>query len=112
LPKTARAEADARNAAPKRGVFVLRNGAMTDDKIDKALADLSREREALEAEIETMIGDMAGASAEARATGEWAGGGAATKRYLALTERLGEVEQAIIDLTRQRAASGPPPTKH
>jgi len=29
-----------------------------------------------------------------------------------VTERLGEVEQAIIDLTRQRAASGPAPTKH
>ena len=85
---------------------------MTDDKIDNALAELTREREALEAEIETMIGDMAGTSAEARATGEWAERGASTKRYLALTERLGEIEQAIIDLTRQRAAAGPPPTKH
>ena len=85
---------------------------MTDDKIDNVLADLTRERETLEAEIETMIGDMAAAPAEARATGAWAKGGAATTRYLELTERLGEVEQAIIDLTRQRAASGPPPTKH
>ena len=85
---------------------------MNDDKIDSALAELTREREALEAEIETMIGDMAAASPEARATGEWADRGAATKRYLELTERLGEVEQAIIDLTRQRAAAGPPPPKH
>jgi len=85
---------------------------MTDDKIDKALADLARERETLEAEVETMIGDMAAAPAETRAGGDWGEGGAATKRYLALTERLGEVEQAIIDLTRQRAAAGPPPTKH
>lgn len=85
---------------------------MTDDKIDKVLADLTQERETLEADIETMIGDMAAAPDEVRATGEWSERGAATKRYLALTERLGEVEQAIIDLTRQRAAAGPPPTKH
>lgn len=85
---------------------------MTDDKIDNALAGLTAERETLEAEIETMIGEMAAAPDEARATGEWSERGAATKRYLALTERLGEVEQAIIDLTRQRAASGPPPTRH
>lgn len=85
---------------------------MSADNIDKVLADLARERETLEAEIETMIGDMAAAPADARAGGEWAERGASTRRYLALTERLGEVEQAIIDLTRQRAASGPPPTKH
>jgi len=85
---------------------------MTEDKIDKALAALTGERETLEAEIETMIGDMAAAPAEARASGDWAERGAATKRYLELTERLGEVEQAIIDLTRQRAASGPPPSVH
>lgn len=85
---------------------------MANDRIDSMLADLTRERDALEAEIETMIGDMAGASAKARATGEWANNGAATKRYLELTERLGEVEQSIIDLTRQRAASGPAPSVH
>ena len=85
---------------------------MTDDKIDNALAELTREREALEAEIESMIGDMAAAPADTRAGGEWSERGTATKRYLELTERLGEVEQAIIDLTRQRAAAGPPPTKH
>lgn len=85
---------------------------MTDDKIDNVLADLTRERETLEAEIETMIGDMAAAPTDARATGAWSEHGPATKRYLELTERLGEVEQAIIDLTRQRAASGPAPTKH
>ena len=75
-------------------------------------AALTGERETLEAEIEPMIGDMAAAPAEARASGDWAERGAATKRYLELTERLGEVEQAIIDLTHQRAASGPAPTKH
>ena len=85
---------------------------MTDDKIDKVLADLTEEREPLEASIEILIGDMAAAPAEARASGEWAERGAATLRYIELTERLGEVEQAIIDLTRQRAAAGPPPTKH
>jgi hypothetical protein len=85
---------------------------VTNDKIDKALADLARERETLEAEIETMIGDMAMATDEQRRSGDWAENGAATRRYLELTERLGEIEQAIIDLTRQRAASGPPPSVH
>jgi hypothetical protein len=85
---------------------------MTDDKIEKVLADLARERETLEADIETMIGDMAAAPEDQRGTGDWAADGAATARYLQLTERLAEVEQAIIDLTRQRAASAPPPSVH
>ena len=59
-----------------------------------------------------MIGDMAAAPEEQRRSGEWAAAGASTARYLELTERLAEVEQAIIDLTRQRAASGPPPSVH
>ena len=85
---------------------------MSDNSIDRVLADLARERDALEAEIETMIGDMAAAPNGERRSGEWGEKGAATRRYLELTERLGEVEQAIIDLTRQRAASGPPPSVH
>ena len=86
---------------------------MTDeDKIDKALADLTRERDELDEQLQTMIGDMAAAPEEQRRSGEWAADGTATARYLALTERLAEVEQAIIDLTRQRATSGPPPSVH
>jgi hypothetical protein len=83
-----------------------------DDKIDKVLADLTRERDELDEQVQTMIGDMAAAPEEQRHSGEWAAGGASTVRYLGLTERLAEVEQAIIDLTRQRAASGPPPSLH
>jgi hypothetical protein len=83
-----------------------------DDTIDKVLADLARERDELDDQVQAMIGDMAAAPEEQRRSGEWAADGAATTRYLALTERLAEVEQAIIDLTRQRAASGQPPTKH
>jgi len=85
---------------------------MANDRIDSALADLERERDTLEAEIETMIGDMAAASDAQRRSGEWAEDGAATRRYLELTERLGEVEQSIIDLTRRRGASGPAPSVH
>ena len=84
---------------------------MTNDKVAKVLADLERERDALEAEIETMIGDMAAAPEEQRRSGDWAENGAATKRYLELTERLGEIEQTMIDLTRG-AASEKPPTVH
>jgi hypothetical protein len=82
------------------------------EKIDKILAELTRERDELDGQVQAMIGDMAAAPEEQRRTGEWAADGAATARYLALTERLAEVEQAIIDLTRQRAPSGPAPTMH
>lgn len=82
------------------------------DKIDKVLADLARERDELDAKVQAMIGDMAAAPEEQRRSDEWAADGAATRRYLALTERLAEVEQAIIDLTRQHAASDVPPTMH
>ena len=90
----------------------MTNDKIDSDRIDKVLADLTRERDALEADIEIMIGDMALAPDDQRRTGDWAANGAATARYLELTERLAEVEQAIIDLTRQRAAAGPPPSVH
>jgi uncharacterized protein (DUF885 family) len=82
------------------------------EQIDKVLADLTRERDELDAQLQAMIGDMAAAPEEQRRSGDWATNGAATARYLELTERLAEVEQAIIDLTRQRAASGPSQTMH
>ena len=82
------------------------------DKIDKVLADLTRERDELDDQVQAMIGDMAAAPEAQRRSGDWAADGASTARYLALTERLAEVEQAIIDLTRQRAAAGPPPSVH
>lgn len=82
------------------------------EDIEPVLADLTRERDVLDEQVQAMIGDMAAAPEEQRRSGEWAANGAATARYLALTERLAEVEQAIIDLTRQRAASGPPPSVH
>jgi hypothetical protein len=82
------------------------------EAIEAMLSRLARERDALEAEIETMIGDMAAAPADERRSGAWAEHGAATARYLELSERLAAVEQAIIDLTRRRAAPGPPPSAH
>ena len=82
------------------------------EDIESVLADLTRERDVLDDQVQAMIGDMAAAPEEQRRAGEWAANGSATVRYLALTERLAEVEQAIIDLTRQRAASGPPPSVH
>ena len=82
------------------------------DKIDKVLADLTRERDELDEQVQAMIGDMAAAPEAQRRSGEWAANGAATKRYLELTERLADIEQAIIDLTRQRTATGEPPSVH
>lgn len=66
---------------------------------------LAEERDRLEAEIETMIADMADQPEAARKTGAWAADGASTQRYLAVTERLSDVEQEIVDLARAMAAS-------
>ncbi len=74
------------------------------------LSALRGERDALEADIEGMIGAMAGASVEERRSGAWASDGELTQRYLAQSSRLAEVEQAIIDLSRQLAAEGKPPS--
>lgn len=65
---------------------------------------LTKERDELEVEIESLIADMAEQPEASRRVGEWAADGASTKRYLALTERLSDVEQDIVDLTRAMAA--------
>ena len=83
-------------------------------KPDKSaqLAELNRQRDELEAAIETMIADMAEQPEAARREGDWAENGAATRRYLELTNRLSDIEQDIVDLTRTMAAAadedGPP----
>ena len=83
-------------------------------KPDKSaqLAALNRQRDELEAAIETMIADMAEQPEAARREGDWAENGAATQRYLELTNRLSDIEQDIVDLTRTMAAAadedGPP----
>lgn len=69
------------------------------------LNTLANERDRLEAEIETMIADMASQPEAARKTGDWAADGALTQRYLEITERLSDVEQEIVDLARALAAS-------
>ena len=76
-------------------------------KPDKSaqLPELNRQRDELEAAIETMIADMAEQPEAARREGDWAENGAATQRYLELTNRLSDIEQDIVDLTRTMAAS-------
>ncbi|MCW5688605.1 MAG: hypothetical protein KIT76_08680 [Pseudolabrys sp.] len=76
-------------------------------KPDKSaqLAELNRQRDELEAAIETMIADMAEQPEAARREGDWAENGAATQRYLELTNRLSDIEQDIVDLTRTMAAA-------
>jgi len=69
------------------------------------LAELNRQRDELEAEIEGMIADMAEQPEAARRQGEWAENGASTQRYLELTTRLSDIEQDIVDLTRTMAAA-------
>lgn len=69
------------------------------------LNGLVEERDRLEADIESMIADMAGQPEAARKSGDWAADGASTRRYLEITERLSDVEQEIVDLTRAMAAS-------
>ena len=79
-------------------------------ELETLLSDLLVERTELDGAIETMIADMAEAAPEQRKTGDWAADGALTLRYLKLTKRQGEVEQEIIDLSRELAARGKPPT--
>lgn len=76
-------------------------------KPDKAaqLGELQRQRDELEAAIETMIADMAEQPEAARREGAWAENGASTQRYLELTTQLSDIEQDIVDLTRTMAAA-------
>ena len=64
------------------------------------LAELHRERDALDETIEGMIADMADAAPEARQSGDWAADGALTRKYLELTNRQAELEREIADLSR------------
>lgn len=64
------------------------------------LAELNRERDALDETIEGLIADMADAAPEDRRTGDWAPDGAMTRKYLELTNRQAELEREIIDLSR------------
>ena len=84
-------------------------GAMTNPSDGLTLlAELKSERDDLDAAIEGMIADMAGAAPEARKTGDWAADGALTRKYLELANRQAEVEREIADLTRALAASAQP----
>jgi uncharacterized coiled-coil protein SlyX len=76
------------------------------DELQSLLAQLTDERDELEAAIEAMIGEMADVPVDQRQSGDWASDGAATQRYLEQANRLAEVEQAIVDLSRQIAAAG------
>ncbi len=69
------------------------------------LGELQRQRDELEAAIESMIADMAEQPEAARRTGAWAENGASTQRYLELTTQLSDIEQDIVDLTRTMAAA-------
>jgi hypothetical protein len=64
------------------------------------LAALSGERSQLDTAIDEMIAAMAEVPADQRSTGDWAPGGASTRKYLQLTERQAAVETEIIDLSR------------
>ena len=78
------------------------------EELESQLGQLRAERDVLEADIETMIGEMAAAPVDERQSGDWATNGASTQRYLERSGRLAEVEQAIVDLSRELAAAGKP----
>ena len=69
------------------------------------LAALIKGRDELEASIESLIADMAEQPEAARREGAWAENGASTQRYLDLTNKLSDIEQDIVDLTRTMAAA-------
>lgn len=87
---------------------------MTDKSatLEAQLSDLTEERTELEAKIDELIADMADAAPEQRKTGDWAADGRLTRKYLELTNRLGDVERDIIDLSRQLAAGDGPAQPH
>lgn len=72
------------------------------------LAELNRERDALDQTIEGMIADMADAAPEDRRSGEWAPDGAMTRKYLELANRQAELEREIADLSRAITAGTKP----
>lgn len=72
------------------------------------LAELNRERDALDETIEGMIADMADAPPEARRSGDWAADGALTHKYLELANRQAELEREIADLSRAITAAAKP----
>ena len=82
------------------------------ETLESRLSELTHERGELDAKIEDMIADMAEATPEQRKTGGWAPDGALTRQYLDLTNRQSEVEQQIIDLSRQIAAGDGPALPH
>lgn len=82
--------------------------AKNTDELKVLLAELQGERDALETAIEGMIGEMAAAPVEQRQSGDWAPDGASTRRYLEQSGRLAEVEQAIVDVSREIAAGEKP----
>jgi hypothetical protein len=80
--------------------------------LESQLSELLHERGELDARIEELIADMADTSPDQRKSGDWAPNGALTRQYLDLTNRQGEVEQQIIDLSRQIAAGDGPALPH
>lgn len=78
------------------------------EDLEARISDLTEERTELEAKIDELIADMADAAPEQRKTGDWATDGRLTRQYLELTNRLGDVERDIIDLSRQLAAGDGP----
>ena len=78
--------------------------------LEAMLSELTQERDELDGAIETMIADMAVVPEAQRKSGDWGPDGALTLRYIELTNRQSEVEQDIIDLSRELAARGKPPT--
>lgn len=81
------------------------------EEMTRQLSALRDERAKLEAAIEDMIADIAEVPEDQRATSGWANDGAATQRYLKLTDRLAEVEAEIIELGRAiNAADDTPPS--
>ena len=69
--------------------------------LEPLLADLSQERDALDAAIESMMADMAQVPPEQRSSSDWASDGARTRQFLDLTNRQAEVEREIVALSQE-----------
>lgn len=69
--------------------------------LEPLLADLSQERDALDAAIESMMADMAQVPPEQRSSSDWASDGVRTRQFLDLTNRQAEVEREIVALSQE-----------
>jgi hypothetical protein len=81
-------------------------------ELESLLAELSRERDAIDTAVEQMMARMAETPSDQRSSNGWAPDGPLTREFLAMTNRQAELDSDIQAVTRDIAARKPPPQLH